>query len=191
MSSHPADFSYPNYPAPVHPHNARDDDVKAPYDDLIDQYGSPYGAQPHKTFAVDPSALSSHARQPSYTVSNQSHETSKDLKSAYSQDPPDWEYPPPLAKEEKLSVEKKTAWSKVRLSSHVAIVLSLNQPRPQYVPDSWACRLYLLTVLVETAIDLAIEGDIILRFHESDSSDSEDMATRRMPVYLSIFALAQ
>ena len=116
MSSHPADFSYPNYPAPVHPHNARDDDVKAPYDDLIDQYGSPYGAQPHKTFAVDPSALSSHARQPSYTVSNQSHETSKDLKSAYSQDPPDWEYPPPLAKEEKLIVEKKTTWSKVRLS---------------------------------------------------------------------------
>ena len=61
----------------------------------------------------------------------------------------------------------------------------------QYIPDSIACRLYLLTILVETAIDLAIEGDIILQFHESHSSDSEDMATRRMPVYLSIFAFAQ
>ena len=63
--------------------------------------------------------------------------------------------------------------------------------RVQYIPDSIACRLYLLTILVETAIDLAIEGDIILRFHESNSSASNDMATRRMPVYLSIFALAQ
>lgn len=62
---------------------------------------------------------------------------------------------------------------------------------PQWIPDSWACRLYLLTVLVETAIDLAIEGDLILRFHESSLADDQDMATRRMPVYLSIFALAQ
>lgn len=61
----------------------------------------------------------------------------------------------------------------------------------QYIPDSIACRLYLLTVLVETAIDLAIEGDIFLRFHAADSSDSQDMATRRMPVYLAIFAMAQ
>lgn len=61
----------------------------------------------------------------------------------------------------------------------------------QWIPDSWACRLYLLTVLVETAIDLAIEGDLILRFHESSLADDQDMATRRMPVYLSIFALAQ
>ena len=75
------------------------------------------------------------------------------------------------------------------------IVLSLSETKPhnctQYIPDSIACRLYLLTILVETAIDLAIEGDIILRFHESASSTSQDMATRRMLVYLSISTFAQ
>ncbi|TFK90216.1 hypothetical protein K466DRAFT_485138 [Polyporus arcularius HHB13444] len=172
MSPRPQDTSFPQYPAPVLPHPTRDDEAKAPYDDLIDQYASPYGNQAHRTYAVDPASLAGHARQPSYPLSKHSYTTSKDFKSldSHGQDTPDWEYPPPLSKEDKKD-EKETSWSK-------------------YIPDSWACRLYLLTVLVETAIDLAIEGDIILRFHEAGSSDSEDMATRRMPVYLSIFALA-
>jgi hypothetical protein len=61
-----------------------------------------------------------------------------------------------------------------------------------------ACRLYVITVLVETAIDLVIEGDLLLRFHElsqsqSQSSQSNDLAKtlRKMPVFLSVFALAQ
>ena len=114
-SSHPApwELTHPQQS----PQPPDDEDVKAPYDDLIDQYGAPYGAQPYKTFAVDPSAFSSHGRQPSYTVSNQSHETSKDFKSAdgFAQEPPDWEYPPPLAKEGKVETEKKSKWAKVRL----------------------------------------------------------------------------
>jgi len=66
------------------------------------------------------------------------------------------------------------------------------------LPDSMACRLYVITVLVETTIDLVIEGDILLRFHEADkhqptqSSQPNDIATasKKMPVYLSVFALA-
>jgi hypothetical protein len=66
------------------------------------------------------------------------------------------------------------------------------------LPDSIACRLYVITVLVETTIDLVIEGDILLRFHEADklqppqSSQPDNIATasKKMPVYLSVFALA-
>ncbi|EJF66490.1 hypothetical protein BD309DRAFT_127067 [Dichomitus squalens] len=173
MPAHtPNDPSYPQYPAPVYPTTSRDDEIKAPYDDLIDQYATPYGTQANRTFAVDPASMSRHGRQPSVPLSKHSYETSKDFKSldGHGRDPPDWEYPPQLAKEETAEKEKKT-WR-------------------SYIPDSLACRLYLLTVLVETAIDLAIEGDIFLRFHQAHSSQSQDMATRRMPVYLSIFAMA-
>lgn len=46
----------------------------------------------------------------------------------------------------------------------------------------------MITVLVETTIDLVIEGEILLRFH---TDESDPASTRKMPVYLSIFALAQ
>lgn len=60
------------------------------------------------------------------------------------------------------------------------------------LPDSIACRLYLLTVLVETAIDLAIEADLLIRFHEVDKGREDvDTFSKKMPVYLTIFALAQ
>lgn len=57
-------------------------------------------------------------------------------------------------------------------------------------------RLYLLTVLVETTIDLAVEGDLLLRVHEVGEADEETAASinalaLKMPVYLGIFALAQ
>lgn len=56
------------------------------------------------------------------------------------------------------------------------------------VPESVACRLYVLTVLIETTIDLAIEGELLLRLRVG-AQDAE-MTSRKMPVYLSIFALA-
>jgi hypothetical protein len=52
------------------------------------------------------------------------------------------------------------------------------------LPDSWACRLFVITVLVETAIDLAIEGNLLARLQSGGNND-------KMPVYLSVFALAQ
>ncbi|KAI0651619.1 hypothetical protein C8Q79DRAFT_1004894 [Trametes meyenii] len=156
----------PQYPAQP-PLAHRDDDTKAPYDDLIDQYSASYSTPTSRTYAVDPATINFPPPKQSY-----SSETTKDFKSleGHGHEPPDWEYPPTLAKGDTKEKENKS-WSR-------------------WIPDSWACRLYLLTVLVETTIDLVIEGDIIYRFHESRTSDSEDMATRRMPVYLSIFALA-
>jgi len=66
-------------------------------------------------------------------------------------------------------------------------------PSLQILPDSIACRLYVITVLVETTIDLVIEGDLLLRFHKADnvSSESGDITSQKMPVFLSVFALAQ
>jgi hypothetical protein len=57
-----------------------------------------------------------------------------------------------------------------------------------------ACRLYVITVLVQTTLDLAIEGDLLVRFHEADQNHTQqthDSTGQKMPVYLSIFALAQ
>lgn len=62
------------------------------------------------------------------------------------------------------------------------------------LPDSMACRLYVLAVLIETTVNLAIEGDLFLRIREMTKDlpkDSESLASRRMPVYLSVFAIAQ
>jgi len=56
------------------------------------------------------------------------------------------------------------------------------------LPESLACRLYVLTVLIETAVDLAIEGELLLRINNVESSQGVERKT--MPVYLSIFALA-
>ena len=55
------------------------------------------------------------------------------------------------------------------------------------LPDSWACRLFVITVLVETTVDLAIEGDLLVRLQDSGDNES----ALKMPVYLSVFALAQ
>lgn len=56
-----------------------------------------------------------------------------------------------------------------------------------------ACRLYILTVLIETAIDLTIEAELLVRVHSENitSDDEDEISSRKMPVYLSIFALAQ
>lgn len=51
-----------------------------------------------------------------------------------------------------------------------------------------ACRLYVLTVLIETAIDLTIEGELYLRIKQADSASQ---TSQTMPTYLTIFALAQ
>jgi len=54
-----------------------------------------------------------------------------------------------------------------------------------------ACRLYVLTVLIETTIDLAIEGELLLQINKNaKNATSGDFAGRQMPVYLTIFALA-
>lgn len=63
----------------------------------------------------------------------------------------------------------------------------------QLIPDSLACRLYIATVLLETTIDLAIEGELYLRAKNNRNSadNSEDSQASPMSVYLSLFAFAQ
>lgn len=56
------------------------------------------------------------------------------------------------------------------------------------LPESLACRLYVITVLVQTSIDIAIEGDLLVRFHKGDVDPSNP---EKMSAYLTIFALAQ
>lgn len=145
--------------------------MKAPYDDLIDQYAIPYRQNSsHKSYSVEPSAFKTDPNGPrTYPLSQKTSLTSdvtgKDLGDA-SSDAHDWAYPPPASKEE---VAKTSIWRTI-------------------MPDSIPCRLYLLTILVETAIDLAIEGDLLLRLHEVDKGNTA--VSKKMPVYLAIFALA-
>lgn len=110
----------PSYPAqyPAQPPLAyRDNDTKAPYDDLIDQYATPYGTPTPKTYAVDPAALTLTDSRPSYALPKQSYssEFTKDSKSLedHGPEPPDWEYPP-LTKGEKKEKEKDKSWRSVR-----------------------------------------------------------------------------
>lgn len=76
------------------------------------------------------------------------------------------------------------------------LTVSLIILRFQILPDSVYCRLYVLTVVIQTAVDLAIEGELLVRFHQAGIGLGEDTAaaTRKMTsmnVYLGIFVLAQ
>ncbi|KAH9947662.1 hypothetical protein B0H21DRAFT_737476 [Amylocystis lapponica] len=164
----PSQQHTPNVPSHL------DDDVKAPYDDLIDQYATSY-----KTYTVEPSAFDpskdGHGHTPSYSLSHKqsrpSDVSSNDIKVHEDENAPrlDWEYPPKPPKQE---VAKPSLWETI-------------------VPDSIACRLYVLTVVVETAIDLAIEAELVVRVQQiGHDTSSGDVSNRKMTVYLSIFALA-
>lgn len=64
----------------------------------------------------------------------------------------------------------------------------------QYLPSSTACRLYLLVILLQTAVDLAIETDILIQFddlHANTQASKTAGIAQSLPVYLGIFALAQ
>jgi len=71
--------------------------------------------------------------------------------------------------------------------------MALTRPRFQILPDSIYCRLYVLTVVIQTIIDLAIEGELLVRFHQAGVGLGGDTAaaSRKMNVYLGIFVLAQ
>jgi hypothetical protein len=152
---------------------------KANYDDLIDEYAAPYARQSqHQTVAIQPPSLSysssTHRRGPSFPLSldnssytDMSHKPKASVGTAL-----DWGYPPNAPVKEP---EKATFWQKI-------------------LPDSLYCKLYVLTVVVQTIIDLAIEGDLLLRFHQATEhgqlSNNDDVTSRKMPVYLSIFVIA-
>jgi hypothetical protein len=81
-----------------------DEDSKVPFDDLIDQYATPFSQNSvHKAYKVDPSAFD---RKTTFDDSG------KDLESASSHGH-DWAYPPTTATEEK-GKRKAWTWSSVR-----------------------------------------------------------------------------
>ena len=188
-SQQPWDVHYPPTTQPVHFDSEEDEDIKAPYDDLIDQYAIPYHQNPnHKSYNVNAAAFKGpHPNGRPYSISQNTSRTSnitgKDLEGA-SPHAHDWAYPPPAAKEE---VVKTSLWRRVRTARHRA--QGASEHIPQILPDSLACKLYLLTVLVETTIDLAIEADLLVRLHDVD--EGKEVVSKKMPVYLAIFALAQ
>ncbi|KAH7104104.1 hypothetical protein BKA62DRAFT_693540 [Auriculariales sp. MPI-PUGE-AT-0066] len=59
----------------------------------------------------------------------------------------------------------------------------------KFLPNSMACRLYILAVLVETIVDIAIEVDLLVLLKSAESKDS-DASVNRLPVYLVVFGLA-
>jgi len=101
------------------------------------------------------------------------------------------EFPPAPTLDRGMSTSKATRW------------------RDRWFPASTACRLLLLTVVLETIIDLIIEvsasqpapystdgqGNILWRFNaEIDANDATDLnfeRKRRLPIYLVIYGLAQ
>ncbi|KAF8898375.1 hypothetical protein BD779DRAFT_3946 [Infundibulicybe gibba] len=142
------------------------DSPKASYDDLIDEYAVPFTpTSRHQTYSVQTSAPD-HRRGPSYPLSHKTTLSGKHSDDT-SHDTSHVAYPPmPPVKE----VDTRGFWEKV-------------------LPESLACRLYVATVLIETAIDLTIEGELLLRVRK-ETEGNDEISARKMPVYLSIFALA-
>jgi hypothetical protein len=59
-------------------------------------------------------------------------------------------------------------------------------------PQSWPIRLFLATVVVETIVDLAIQGDIYARLLTISTSDAgKQQAIQKVVVYLGLFCFAQ
>ncbi|KAH9937463.1 uncharacterized protein B0H18DRAFT_970755 [Fomitopsis serialis] len=177
MSSHPIPYP-PALPADPASRSRLPGDDKAPFDDLIDQYAVSYAAEPV------PLAGGRADREPplyalSHQVSNYSDDSFKDVKTleGHRTERLDWEYPPAAAKIEPVKQEESVSWWQVA--------------RAMLIPDSIACRLYLITVLLETSVDLAMEAELFLRLRASTPIGStDDQQSDKMPVYLSIFAMA-
>lgn len=155
-----------NQPHPAPSLNPSPTDDKANYDDLFDEYAADYNKNSsHQTFAVPHSSTPQHRRAPSFPAHNQSQSSLSHK--------PLWDYPPSSSES---TVEKEPSapfWQKI-------------------LPNSLYCRLYVLTVIIQTAVDLAIEGELLVRFHQAGIGPGDDTAaaTRKMNVYLGIFVLA-
>lgn len=101
--------SYPQQPQ-FDPH---DDEYKANYDDLIDEYASPYAANArHQTYAVEAPSLTTpqHRRGPSFPLSSQKPQMSSKHSDDTSHDLSPVAYPPPAP----LTVDTRGFWQKVK-----------------------------------------------------------------------------
>lgn len=121
MASRQSQANY-SVPYPTNPSQQQldlgDDDVKVPYDDLIDQYATPYQRQSdYKAYSISPNAPQAHTRRPSYPLSPkhsyQVEASGKDDSSDAHGPTNDWEYPPAAMKQDKIK-EKPNFWATVR-----------------------------------------------------------------------------
>ncbi|KAL1715505.1 hypothetical protein EV715DRAFT_256203 [Schizophyllum commune] len=168
-----APYGYDAYPNTHHINYSShsQDDVKVGFDDLIDEYSRPYAANAnHQTFAVTAPAMESrgpdHRRGPSFPLGQKV--TIAEGSKAMSDDTHDHS----------------------TIGAYPPITTGMKDTQPfwrKLIPESLACRLYLLTVLLETIVDLVIEGELYTRL---DLTYSSSAASKKMPVYLSIFAMA-
>lgn len=163
-------FQSQPYPAPSLDPSPTDD--KANYDDLFDEYATDYNNNTgDQTFASQPPTLNhpstpQHRRVRSFPTNNQSQSSLSHK--------PLWDYPPSSSESPAEKEPSRPFWQKI-------------------LPNSLYCRLYVLTVLIQTAVDLAIEGELLVRFHQAGLrlDDAEkDPAILKMNVYLGIFVLA-
>ncbi|KAG5648167.1 hypothetical protein DXG03_006122 [Asterophora parasitica] len=136
------------------------EDFKSSYDNLIDEFAKPFTATSnHQTFAVE-APMGGHRRGPSFPL-HKSFESSKQSDDTSHEPISNVSYPPLPVKE----TDTRSLWQKI-------------------VPESLACRLYVLTVLIETTVDLAIEGELLLRLRtETNKGGKEnEITSRKMPV---------
>ena len=113
-SQQPWDVPYP--PTQQRFGSEEDEDTKAPYDDLIDQYAIPYRQNStHKAYNVDSTAFKS-SDPKNYALAQKASRTTegtgKDLEGG-SSDGHAWAYPPPTSNEQ--TTEKASFWETVRI----------------------------------------------------------------------------
>jgi len=153
------------------------EDFKPPYeDDIINSYAAsevPLPMQNHYQYRSSNSPYLSPVERPSYPAlaqkpsygSTRSGPSEVDSSVYDGGGEPDFSLPASKEKQQ----DTRGFWEKV-------------------LPESMACRLYVLTVIIETFIDIAIEADLLISVQQID--DDGDLGSRRLPVYLSIFAFA-
>lgn len=153
-----------DYLSAQHPNSSPPDDFKSYNDDLsdlIDQYAQPYSrTSRHQTFAVSTDPLDDPDSRDRSFSTEQKGIYSVDKHKVVEEDTSSHDYPPTLKQEKPIDI--RSCWAKI-------------------LPDSWACRLFVLTVVIETAVDLAIEGDLLVRLQDDSG---------KLAVYVSVFALA-
>jgi len=136
-----------NYPADTLQHrpypHLQSDNSKDSCDTLIDVNGLPYTSNSrHQTFSIGSPTTSRLQRGISIPLSKYSSKISDDTHEA--------SQPPVVTQPSEVDVP--SLWQRI-------------------VPESIACRFYVATVLIETAIDLAIEGELFMRVRQTSAAD--------------------
>lgn len=128
----PNNWEVPSYPPQLPQHrfdDESDEDVKAPYDDLIDEYATPYRPNPqHKAYNVGATAFNASKQVGGGPTPWETDAAGKDVEGA-SSDAHGWAYPPAAAKE----VKRTSRWSRVRAQLYSRVGRLLTTLRRSYL----------------------------------------------------------